>query len=401
MIMWRQPRPNEANFLPWFQQLLLAQRRQRYTMLALGLIVSLLLLASVGWQYAGWRQAVSQTHDVLHAGHLYLHQQQQNTWLTMRETQQAQRNASVTQGLQHKAWLPALELATLVTKLSDAQQLTRWRWTQLKGQAGRVEFELSRMQAWQPWWQTWIQARPNSKVLALNAQPHGIGLRVQYQVIHDPVAAMPNQTLDSLALRPDPMKHNLAAVAAENMVQQLSHLSSSVELSAAQDSLQLTAQLPVSQWRALAPVPNGVGWTLTELSLVSASSGLWDLAMSWQADPLGPDLGDHNRPLSLAQQWAIGLAFDQFSGPFKQLENVTTKSIVPQPTWRFAGYSQQANKGALVWLRQVANGTVKRLKLGQAVGPWRLIGANAQQVTLQQGKQQWVLQRQCVTGVCP
>jgi len=55
----------------------------------------------------------------------------------------------------------------------------------------------------------------------------------------------------------------------------------------------------------------------------------------------------------------------------------------------------------MVWLRQVASGTVKRLRLGQAVGPWRLVEANAQQVILQQGQQQWVLQRQCVTGVCP
>jgi len=401
MIMWRQPQASEANFLPWFQQLLLAQRRQRYTMLAWGLIVSLLLLASVGWQYARWRQAVSQAYDVLHAGHLYLRQQQQSTWLTMRETQQAQRNASVTQGLRHKAWLPALELATLVTKLSDPQQLTRWRWTQLKGQAGRVEFELSQLQAWQPWWQTWIQARPNSKVLALNAQPHGIGLRVQYQLIHEPVAVMPDPDLNSLALRPDPMKHSLAAVAAADMVQRLSHLSSSVELSAAQDSLQLTAQLPSTQWQALAPVPNGVGWSLTELSLVAAPSGLWNLAMNWQVEPLVQDLGDHNRLLSPAQQSAIGLAFDQFTGPLKPLPNAITKGVVPEATWRFIGYSQQAKKGAWVWLRQVANGTVKRLRLGQAVGPWRMVGANAQQVTLQQGKQQWVLQRQCVTGVCP
>ena len=197
------------------------------------------------------------------------------------------------------------------------------------------------------------------------------------------------------------MKHDLAAVAAADMVQQLSHLSSSVVLSAAQDSLQLTAQLPSTQWRALAPVPSGVGWSLTELSLVAASSGLWDLAMSWQADPLVPDVGNHIRLLSPVQQSAIGLAFDQFAGPLKPLKNATTKNVVSQPTWRFIGYSQQTNKAALVWLRQVANGTVQRLKLGQAVGPWRLVGANARQLTLQQGKQQWVLQRQCLTGVCP
>ena len=48
MITWRQPKASEANFLPWFQQCLLAQRRRRYAMLAVGLIVSLLLLTPVG-----------------------------------------------------------------------------------------------------------------------------------------------------------------------------------------------------------------------------------------------------------------------------------------------------------------------------------------------------------------
>ncbi|HCH33498.1 MAG TPA: hypothetical protein DE045_11190 [Oceanospirillaceae bacterium] len=401
MMMWRQPRPNEANFLPWFQQLLLVQRRQRYTMLAMGLMVSLLLLASVGWQYARWWQAVSQSHDGLASGRLYLQQQQQRSWLTVRKTQQAQRNASVAQGLQHKAWLPALELATLVAKLSAPQQLTRWRWTQQKGQAAHIEFELNQLQDWPSWWQIWVQTRPKSTVLALNAQPNDVGLWVQYQLMHEPAAAMPDLDRHSLALRPDPMTHNLAAVAAEDMAQQLSHLSSSVELSTARESLQLKAQLPSAQWRTLAPVPSGVGWSLAELSLVAASSGLWDLAMSWQTDLLAQNLGDDNNSFSLAQQRAIGLAFDQFFGPPSMLASPHEKGVVPGLMWHFAGYSRQANKAVSVWLRQTDSGKVKRLTLGQTVGPWRLIGANAQQVTLQQGKHQRVLQRQCVTGVCP
>jgi len=400
MITWRQPKASEANFLPWFQQCLLAQRRRRYAMLAVGLIVSLLLLTPVGWQYARWQQAMAQTHDVLQAGGLYFQQQQQEIWLKQLQTQQAQRNAMVLQRLQQQAWLPALELTTLASRLPAPQQLTSWRWTQ-QGQAVAIEFEVTQLQDWQPWWQSWTQARPNAKVMALNAQPHGIGLRVQYPLSHGPVAATSNQTLDALALRPEPVAHSLAAVPAANMVQRLSRLSTSVEVSAADDSLQLTAQLSSDQWRALAPVPSGVGWSLTELSLSAASPGLWNLAMHWQAAPVVPDLGDYNKPFSLAQQSSIRLAFDQFPGPLTTLATAQTKGVIAQSNLRFTGFSQQANKGVMVWLRQVASGTVKRLRLGQAVGPWRLVEANAQQVILQQGQQQWVLQRQCVTGVCP